>query len=179
MLKIRFFIFAASVLLVNFQTFATGGANIAESLKKEGESEAVQSYYIEPIIEANKAWPEPWNDTPPKDTKTISFSGCAFYYSYELGVAYYLKENVDLTDINYIGVSSGTFPALYLSGNFPIEKMKSFSNSLLTTLQSHMTRSFCHINSALSQICEGAMEEKTYEEVSKGLLRIYATSLFK
>ena len=47
--------------------------------------------------------------------KHISFSVSAGAYPYLMGVACYLAENYDLSNIHFSGASGGTFPAMLLA----------------------------------------------------------------
>jgi predicted acylesterase/phospholipase RssA len=51
----------------------------------------------------------------PDYTHSISFSGAAFYYPYELGVAAYLQKKYDLSKVCFLGASAGAFTSTLLS----------------------------------------------------------------
>jgi hypothetical protein len=54
--------------------------------------------------------------------ESISFSGAAFYYFYQLGVASYLQENYDLSKVCFSGASSGSLPAIFLACDINIRE---------------------------------------------------------
>ncbi len=54
-------------------------------------------------------------------THSISFSGAAFYYPYELGVAAYLQKHFDLSDVCFLGASAGAFTSTLLACKADIE----------------------------------------------------------
>ena len=61
-------------------------------------------------------------------TKTIVFCGCGGLYNYSLGIAYIIQtilenKEIDQTNINYVGISAGVFPALLLSLKLDINNM--------------------------------------------------------
>ena len=54
-------------------------------------------------------------DTLPTDKKMIVFSAGGGYWPYYLGIAKYIKENYDLTDVCIVGTSAGGLSVLALS----------------------------------------------------------------
>ena len=52
--------------------------------------------------------------------KHISFSVSAGAYPYLMGVACYLQEHYDLSNVHFSGASGGTFPALLLAAEIDL-----------------------------------------------------------
>ena len=60
------------------------------------------------------------NNSNKNKQKHISFSVSAGAYPYLMGVACYLQEHYDLTNIHFSGASGGTFPALLLGAEIDL-----------------------------------------------------------
>ncbi len=56
-----------------------------------------------------------YNKMPSAYNHSISFSGAAFYYPYELGVAAYLQKTYDLSNVCFLGASAGAFTSTLLA----------------------------------------------------------------
>ena len=64
---------------------------------------------------------------------SICFSGSGYHYPWQVGVAWYLQEQYDLSDCCFIGVSAGSFVASLLSTNTSVKMyMLNCSNEVYT-----------------------------------------------
>lgn len=69
--------------------------------------------------------------TLPLDKRMIVFSAGGGYWPYYLGVAKYIKEKYDLSNVNLVGTSAGALAALALSQQVPFDDV--MQNSLSVT----------------------------------------------
>jgi hypothetical protein len=74
----------------------------------------------------------------PLDKKMIVFSAGGGYWSYYLGVAKYIKEKYDLSNVYLVGTSAGGLSALALSQQVPFDDVMQNSLSVLDEISQYI-----------------------------------------
>lgn len=110
----KFNFLALSALL----TFSAYGSNQSEKLvndilNPEQQSKKFETRVVQGPFSADQNLSAGY-------TRSISFSGAAFYYPYHLGVAAYLQEHYNLDNVCFLGSSAGSFIAALLGCNVDI-----------------------------------------------------------
>ncbi len=95
----------------------------------------------------------PRSNLPLGFEESVSFSGCAFYYFYQLGVAAYLQENYDLSKVCFLGASAGTIAATFLACDISIkEVMDKWMPDIYTILKGKITGVYFNIFEAIRAV---------------------------
>ena len=102
----------------------------------------------------------------------IHFGGCGGSYSYLFGLATYLQQNYDLSDVIFSGISAGNIMCVLCILNIDIEKMHELINiPLLIKLQNYKLKAFCNFIPEIKQIMLKILNEdkNNYRKITNRL----------
>ncbi len=106
------------------------------------------------------------SNLPPGFEESVSFSGAAFYYFYQLGVAAYLQENYDLSKVCFLGASAGTFATTFLACDISIkEVMDQWMPDIYTFLKGKITGVYFNIFDSMRAVCLKRMPKDSFIKV--------------
>jgi hypothetical protein len=81
-------------------------------------------------------------DELPSDKQIVVFGAGGGYWPYYLGIAKFIQETYDISEINFVGVSAGTICCLGLVNKAPIDNVFAVCLEHIRFLNQHMTGLF-------------------------------------